>query len=289
MKPSRLLRAVVAVCALAALPALAAHKTEAVRFKAGTSAATLSGRIKGEDSIDYTLRAGAGQAMSVTFAPDNKSCYFNLYPPGGGSAAIHIGASAGNAFAGTLPAAGNYRAQVYLHRNAARRNETCTFQITFEITGAAAAPAKISDLGGMASAKAADTLAARGFRQVDSIASGQTTYGIYWNSRTRQCIQLTNADERVVDASDIHEHPNCRDEGAPAAVVSHVPAPDEQACLEAVSRETSNPDLKVLSTDTAEANNTVVIGVGPERAPWRCLVKNGEVAEVSFTGSDGGN
>ena len=54
--------------------------------------------------------------------------------PAGSDEAIHIGSSAGNEFGGTLGASGEYRAQVYLMRNAARRNETCNYSITFEIS-----------------------------------------------------------------------------------------------------------------------------------------------------------
>lgn len=69
---------------------------------------------------------------------------------------------------------------------------------------------------------------------------------------------------------------------APAA---GTPSKDEQACLAATSRETNNGDVVLLSTETSEANNTVYIGVGPQRAKWKCLVKNGRVAEVESMGN----
>ncbi|MGJ0534896.1 hypothetical protein [Methylocystis sp.] len=54
----------------------------------------------------------------------------------------------------------------------------------------------------------------------------------------------------------------------------------------AVKRQTNTPKLVVLSAETSEANNSVTIGAGPNRAPWRCLVRRGVVAEVmSLTGS----
>ena len=70
--------------------------------------------------------------------------------------------------------------------------------------------AKISDLKGMDSIKAFDVMTERGFADVDTITSGNTIYGIYYNAKTHQCIQLTNADSRVVSADDIHTHPNCK-------------------------------------------------------------------------------
>lgn len=60
-----------------------------------------------------------------------------------------------------------------------------------------------------------------------------------------------------------------------------------KACLAAVLAQTSNRELTVLGKDYSEANSAVVIGVGPEQAPWRCLVSNdGVVAELTFTGDE---
>lgn len=68
---------------------------------------------------------------------------------------------------------------------------------------------------------------------------------------------------------------------------SGLPSKDEQACLQAVSRETNNGDVVTLSVETSEANNMVMVGVGPQRAPWRCLVKHGKVAEVMSMTDEG--
>lgn len=69
------------------------------------------------------------------------------------------------------------------------------------------------------------------------------------------------------------------------AAPAGMPSEDEQACLAATSRETNNGDVTLLSSETSEANNTVYVGVGPQRAKWKCLVKNGKVAEVSSMGN----
>jgi hypothetical protein len=122
-----------AVMLIHPLAATASEKTEVVKFKAGATSATIKGSIKGDSFVNYALKANAGQVMSILFSPSNASCYFNVLPPGSDEA-IHIGSSAGNEFAGTLGASGEYRAQVYLMRNAARRNETCNYSITFEIS-----------------------------------------------------------------------------------------------------------------------------------------------------------
>jgi hypothetical protein len=72
-----------------------------------------------------------------------------------------------------------------------------------------ASKAKISDLKGMDSVKAFDVMTSRGFTNVDTLTSGNTIYGIYYNAKTHQCIQLTNAHARVESADDIHTHPKC--------------------------------------------------------------------------------
>ena len=75
---------------------------------------------------------------------------------------------------------------------------------------------------------------------------------------------------------------------APAKKASGAPSKQEQACLAAVSRETNNGEVAVLSSEFSQANTVVMIGVGAQRAPWRCLVSNsGVVQEVMFTGSEG--
>jgi len=77
---------------------------------------------------------------------------------------------------------------------------------------------------------------------------------------------------------------------APAESVSGSDVSDaaQQACLAAVSNETNEGDVTVLSSEFSQANSEVMVGVGAQRAPWRCLVSNdGAVQEVSFSGSEG--
>jgi hypothetical protein len=76
---------------------------------------------------------------------------------------------------------------------------------------------------------------------------------------------------------------------APAATMSSdVSDAAQQACLKAVTDETNESNVSVMSTEFSEANSVVMVAVGPDRAPWRCLVSNsGTVEEVMFTGNDG--
>ena len=76
---------------------------------------------------------------------------------------------------------------------------------------------------------------------------------------------------------------------ASASAGPALPEADEKACLKAVKRQTNNDDVALLETNTSEANNTAIIGVGPQKARWQCLVKNGEVAEVMSLTNEGTN
>lgn len=110
-------------------------RTQPVQFAKGHSSATIEGKIKGEQTIDYTLRAKAGQTMSVTLKTSNGANYFNVLPPGSDGEAIFIGSTSGNEWTGALPADGEYKVRVYLMRSAARRNETASYTLTVGITG----------------------------------------------------------------------------------------------------------------------------------------------------------
>jgi len=75
---------------------------------------------------------------------------------------------------------------------------------------------------------------------------------------------------------------------AGATGVAAGPSVPEQACLAAVTNQTNNSDVAVMSNEFSEANSLVMIGVGANRAPWRCLVSNdGIVAEVSSAADEG--
>ncbi len=59
------------------------------------------------------------------------------------------------------------------------------------------------------------------------------------------------------------------------------------ACRSAVDAQTDGA-VEVVGSEFSQANNAVYLVVGPQRAPWRCLVSNdGSVDEVMFVGSEG--
>jgi len=134
--------AVALVAACAALPLISARaaagiRKQEVQFDAGTSATSISGQIHGDGDVDYLVRAGAGQTLTVSFKPSNPMAYFNLLPPGS-EEALFVGSSAadGSRFTTQLPRDGVYTIRVYLIRAAARRNETALYTLGVSVTGA---------------------------------------------------------------------------------------------------------------------------------------------------------
>lgn len=136
--------ALILIATHAPLPARAADapgiRSQTVQFAKGATSAQLRGSIKGYASVDYKIDARAGQTLSVTMKPSNASNYFNINPPGSDGAAMFIGSSQGAEATVMLPTDGIYVVQVYLMRNAARRNETSNYTLTVGVTGKALPP-----------------------------------------------------------------------------------------------------------------------------------------------------
>lgn len=132
----------ISVAMMAALCGLASAadgiETRAVKFAKGASSATIKGSISGRQTIDYTLRAKAGQTMTVTLASQHAGLAFNVLPPGSNDVAIADAIERQN-WTGTLPTDGEYKIRTYLPRSAARRGEKASFTLTVGVTGAAAA------------------------------------------------------------------------------------------------------------------------------------------------------
>ena len=112
------------------------RRAERVHFAKGATSTVVKGPIKGDHYIDYQLRAGAGQTLSVEMKTGNASGYFNINPPGS-EVAMFIGSTSGNRFSGVLPMDGDYSTRVYLMRNAARRKESARYTLTLDVSGQA--------------------------------------------------------------------------------------------------------------------------------------------------------
>jgi hypothetical protein len=114
--------------------------SETVHFAKGATSTAIKGQIKGDNYVDYQVRAGAGQTLNVGMESSNAFSYFNILPPGSRDVAMFVGSSSGYRFSGVLPTDGDYAIRVYLMRNAARRNEVANFTLTVGVSGQALAP-----------------------------------------------------------------------------------------------------------------------------------------------------
>lgn len=66
------------------------------------------------------------------------------------------------------------------------------------------------------------------------------------------------------------------------------PSLAEQACLRDVTRTTNNPDVVLLESSASEAGTEVIVGVGPQRARWRCIgYKDGTTADIMSLTDEG--
>ena len=117
-------------------------QSRTVQFAKGTSSATLSGSVRGDKFVDYTLRASAGQTMQVSMA--SRLAYFNVLPPGSKDVAIYNSSIDGNEWRGQLENSGIYTVRVYLMRNEARRGTAADYVLKVAVTGSAVTDAKVA-------------------------------------------------------------------------------------------------------------------------------------------------
>jgi hypothetical protein len=136
----------VVIAQLALAPALvfAQIETKKVSFPAGKTSTSISGTIKGRQTIDYTVSAKAGQEMTVSLNSKHTALYFNILPPGSQGEAIYNSSTDGNKYTGTLPSDGVYKIRVYLMSSAARRNESGNFGLAIGIVGDKVGDAKVA-------------------------------------------------------------------------------------------------------------------------------------------------
>lgn len=113
----------------------AEDRYEQVTFPHGTSGTSIKSSLIGYQGVNYTLNAKAGQSMTVKLKSSNLSNYFNIYAPGKGPGddAMFIGDISGNSYSGILPSTGTYTIQVFLMRNAARRNEKADYTLDISV------------------------------------------------------------------------------------------------------------------------------------------------------------
>jgi hypothetical protein len=129
---------VVTLCAaLGVTGQVAAQATSQVQFERGTSGATISGAVIGDEYIDYKLGAKGGQemrvAMKVVASNGGGNAYFNILPPHSSGEAIYNSSINGDSTAVRLPSDGEYTIRVYQMGADADEGKTTGFEIDVSI------------------------------------------------------------------------------------------------------------------------------------------------------------
>ncbi|WP_439123146.1 hypothetical protein [Marivita sp.] len=129
--------ALATVLGLALASGAMAQETSDVKFAPGNFGTMVSGKITGQDYIDYRLGANAGQEMfvelSVTDSTGNGTVYFNILPPGSDGVAIYNASMDGNSTTITLPDSGTYAIRVYHMGNDEDSGKTSSFNVDLSI------------------------------------------------------------------------------------------------------------------------------------------------------------
>lgn len=127
------------ICVLAivltAMPSVSAQtKKVNVNFKPGTSGGAYNNTVTGYGTVDFYVKAKAGQTMSVKLTSPNTFLYFNVLSGSGDGEAIADNAREVTEWSGQLPADGTYVIRVYLVRAEARRNKRAVgFSVRLDI------------------------------------------------------------------------------------------------------------------------------------------------------------
>lgn len=111
-----------------------------VQFAKGKSGTTIRGSITGDQTVDYTLRAAAGQTMTVKLS-GGSSVYHNVLPPGSTGEALFVGSRDGSRSMTTLPTSGEYTIRLYQMGHAGSSGQRANFNLDVAIAGKAQQPA----------------------------------------------------------------------------------------------------------------------------------------------------
>lgn len=87
----------------------------------------------------------------------------------------------------------------------------------------------------------------------------------------RKVLTMTGAATLIVMAGCVQNGNGNSDAATTAPPSQRMPTPAEQACLRDVTAETNNPDVVLLESSHSDQGTEVIVGVGPQRAPWRCI------------------
>lgn len=101
-------------------------KHEQVELTQGAPAKKLSGKIKGYDTVEYSIAVPAGSKLDLKLKSGNTANYFNV-TAAGTDEALFVGSRDGKHFNNTARSDVSYKVNVYLMRNAARKNQTASY------------------------------------------------------------------------------------------------------------------------------------------------------------------
>jgi hypothetical protein len=118
-------------------------RTERVTLDRTSAGAIVQGQLQGREVVDYLVKGGAGQTLSVVMSASHAGAQFNVTPPESDQA-MFIGSISGRRFDALLPVDGDYTLRVGLPRSAARRDEGAVFALHVGIQGHALAPVPAS-------------------------------------------------------------------------------------------------------------------------------------------------
>lgn len=129
--------ALISLVFIIAIIPVAQAGSKTVSFGKGKSSTTLSGKIKGDDGMDYVVRASAGQTLVVDISGGKLPPYFNILPPGSTGEAIYNGSVNGDHYEGVLDKDGDWIIRVYQMGDAKDSNKTTKYKLKIGIPAAA--------------------------------------------------------------------------------------------------------------------------------------------------------
>lgn len=121
---------ILAVAPALAQPGIAKVPVQFAKGKAGT---TIKGSIAGDQAVDYTLRAVAGQTMTVKLSSGGSAVYHNVLPPGSTGEALFVGSRDGDRSTIVLPASGEYTLRIYQMGHAKTSGKRSNFRLDVAI------------------------------------------------------------------------------------------------------------------------------------------------------------
>lgn len=129
----RMLLPTLALLAATAAGAQSTARTQRVPQPTSKAPVRLTGKIRGDEMVDYVVRLRAGEELHASLKGSNSQNYFNVLPPES-QLAWHVGQDGGD-FRGMAPADGDYVIRVYLMRPAARRREASSYTLSIGVAG----------------------------------------------------------------------------------------------------------------------------------------------------------